>query len=245
MFRIAIIDDDKDFLEALAPVLESYIHELEKELSLGTIDVEIIKYSSPDEVVIDVKKRVDMYFIDYCLEKDGGRTGFNVAQRIRDESKKCEIAFITADKTVMQQAFPFKPLGFILKPIDKKLVKEVLHSYFMYHSVNETLDLSTKAVKRVVELDDIVYLDADGRNTMIKLASGEKITIPTQRVNFTTINTARSFCRIHRSTIVNLDYVSYIDRSFSTMVTKTNDRLTIAQQRMTEVAEKYIRYSMC
>ncbi len=245
MIRIAIIDDDKSFSEALAPVLRSCISELEKELSLDTIDVEVICYSSPDEVVIDVKKRVDMYFIDYCLEKEGGMTGFHVAQRIREESTKCEIAFITADESVMSQAFPFKPLGFIVKPPEKKCVKDVLRSYFMFHSVNDRIDLSTKKCAMVVELNDIVYLDADGRNTTVKLASGEKVTVPTRKVNFTKINLARSFCRIHRSTVVNLDYVDYIDRSFSKIVTKTNDTLFIAQQKTAEVAEKYTKYTLC
>lgn len=100
MPRIYVVDDDKDFAEAVAEVLklEGYEVELEHDSARALDGVRDLQ---PDAIVLDV------------MFPENPSAGFEVARRVREDFPNIPILLLTA----VNQEFP---LGFSDKDIDSK-----------------------------------------------------------------------------------------------------------------------------
>ena len=98
---ITIIDDDQDFAEAIAAVLESAGHEVDLQLT-PSAGMASLKAKKPDLAILDV------------MFPENPTAGFDTAREIRKDEKLKDIPVIML--TSVNQEFP---LGFSDKEIDK------------------------------------------------------------------------------------------------------------------------------
>ncbi|OCX54285.1 hypothetical protein BEL04_08485 [Mucilaginibacter sp. PPCGB 2223] len=160
---------------------------------------------------------VDVMFLDIQMP---GITGLSFLKSLKNPPK---VIFTTAYADHAVEAFELEALDYLLKPITferflksvQKAVPQKEGQEISSSRQDENPYLFLKVNKRLVKVGhaDIIYVEA--------LGDYLKIFTPTQTlVTYMTLNKleallpAAKFARIHRSTIINLDHIQFIEGNF-------------------------------
>lgn len=111
MYKILIVEDEKDLALALAIRLRSRGYDTQ------------VTHDAMMGVTMAVRERPDLVLLDIAMPAGGG---FTVAERLRNNANtgSVPIVFITASKQPETQAraLAFNPAGFFEKPFDTELL---------------------------------------------------------------------------------------------------------------------------
>ena len=203
MINIAICDDERDVLKAIAKITEASIitTEYDAEVKLVT--------TSQKDIYNGIKEHtIDVLFLDVDFN-NGGKNGIDFALELRKINKDFKLIFLTAHFEYAMLAYKCKTFDYILKPVDidkmvaviKRLKDEVTNSDLGLFKVNKDYVVRTK---------DILFIE---RNK-------SKATVYTKDSTYETcfsLNSIKqelpaSFLRVHRSYIVNSEQISKIDK---------------------------------
>jgi len=164
------------------------------------------------------KLKPDMIFLDIHM---GDGDGFDLLDIISDGSVK--VVFTTASKDHAIQAFQFEAVDYLLKPVDPELltasiqkVKALLDSSakkldpIAGHSAKpQTIALNTQEEIRILNLADIIRLEAMGNYTTFHTGEGKVLVTKTLK-EFEKI-LSDDFIRVHQSHLVNRNHIkSYV-----------------------------------
>ncbi|MFV8226561.1 LytR/AlgR family response regulator transcription factor [Christiangramia aquimixticola] len=222
--RALIIDDEELARKRVSNLLEE-VDEIEVigECSNGRNAIERINSDKPDLVFLDINMK-DM-------------NGFEVLKKV-EIAPKPVIIFVTAYDNYALKAFDAEAFDFLLKPFKDerffKTIKKVLETskpeaeenfekrlvefFHLYSGGNLKLNAVSKIpVKQgnrtsLVDPKDIMYIQASGYYAEI-YTSEKKFVLRESLNNLAGILENASFIRIHRSTIVNLNFVHEIVHS--------------------------------
>jgi two-component system LytT family response regulator len=81
-------------------------------------------------------------------------------------------------------------------------------------SYDQKIFLSDNQISRFIKISEIVIITADADYTNIFLKDGTKIYIRRLLKEWNNLLPDRNFIRIHRSTLVNLEYIEKVDKWF-------------------------------
>jgi two-component system LytT family response regulator len=213
-----IIDDEKLARDLLKEYLENYPEiEVLGEADQGTEAVEKIDKLKPDIVFLDVQMP--------------GMTGFDVLEDIEHEPY---VIFVTAYDQYAIKAFEKNAVDYLLKPLDEErfrnAVNRALKRKTLEHSSIEDLLSSMKSERKGtydthifvqkseklfnLPVDEIVYLEASGDYTIITTKADQFVS-SSGIGKLEEILNPEVFIRVHRSTIVNVNYLKEIERHFN------------------------------
>src|SRR5882672_4048194 len=183
-----IIDDEKLARELLTEFLESFPDiELAGEASNGT-----------DAVALIDKLKTDLIFLDVQMP---GMTGFDVLDAI---DHKPYVIFTTAYEQYDIQAFEKHAVDYLLKPLDAErfriAVDRALKRKKMEAGDLEDLLGSLQPVRERASYESHIFVQK----------SEKLFSLPVEEI----MNPDR-FIRVHRSTIVNINYLKEIERHFN------------------------------
>lgn len=213
-----IVDDEKLARDLLKEYLENYPEiEVLGEADQGTEAVEKIDKLKPDIVFLDVQMP--------------GMTGFDVLEDIEHEPY---VIFVTAYDQYAIKAFEKNAVDYLLKPLDEErfrnAVNRALKRKTLEHSSIEDLLSSMKSERKGtydthifvqkseklfnLPVDEIVYLEASGDYTIITTKADQFVS-SSGIGKLEEILNPEVFIRVHRSTIVNVNYLKEIERHFN------------------------------
>ncbi|MEZ4987753.1 MAG: response regulator [Saprospiraceae bacterium] len=234
MIRTLIIDD-----EALAR------QRLRKLLSARE-DVAILQECSNGQAAIDAitTHKPDLVFLDIQM-KD--MTGFDVLSKVPRPDWPMTI-FVTAYNEYAIQAFDIFAFDYLLKPfkderfyrsLDKaaealqqkqqqahieRLNQLIAHLQREQHQKPEPLALKQGSKISLVQPDDIRYVEASGYYIEVFVQDNKRLLLRESMTNMMEILEGEQFIRIHRSTIINTDYLAEIQHTGAgDLVTKMKD----------------------
>jgi len=234
-----VVDDEISNTTLLVQYLKKYC---------PLIDVVGVANTKADAIALINELKPKLIFLDIILDEGNG---FEVLDEI--SHNKYKVIFITSHIEYAIKAFKFSAIDYILKPLKvKDLVVGVnsaikdIEKYFytsneqietLNNSINDKTKLNFIAVPSVdkiefVKLEDLVYLQSDGRYTIFFLKDGSKMVASRNLGEYESIIDKTKFFRIHNSYIVNLRYVVSInkrDGSYCEMITRVS--LPIAKRR--------------
>ena len=218
----AIIADDEPELR----------HELERLLHRLWPELEIVAKAETGDQALDYALRLnpDIAFLDIKMP---GLNGLEVATKLGGVSR---VVFITAYDSYAVDAFEQNAIDYLLKPIkeerllrtitkiksqtgklDSDLLNDVIDS--IRASFLETKPKYLKWVKvlkgdtvHMINIDDIVYFEADNKYTSVHVVDNEYI-IRTPLAKLEEVLDGSQFWRVHRSVIVNADFVKTAKRT--------------------------------
>jgi len=153
------------------------------------------------------KLRPDMIFLDVHM---GDGNGFDLLDIITDGSVK--VVFTTASKDHAIQAFQFEAVDYLLKPVDPELLGLAIDKVKALHisspdpqastrAVPATIALNTQEEIRILNLADIIRLEAMGNYTTFYTAEGKILVTKTLKEFEKTLSD--DFIRVHQSHLVN------------------------------------------
>ena len=238
-----IIDDEQIAREVLQNYLKKYCPQV---TVLG--EAQNIKEAVP----LIEKTHPQLVFLD--VEMPYGNA-FDVLEATAHH--QFETIFITAFSEYSIQALNRSASYYILKPIDIQelilAVNKVQETILQKESINrneillqniklkpekQQLIIPTLSGFEVVKIDQILHLEADGNFTQIYLNDGTKKMVCRFLKHFEDL-LSHPFVRVHRSHIVNIDYIVAYQKGNGGVITLNNKKEIDVSPNYKEVFLKY------
>jgi len=245
--RTLIIDDESPSREALRHYLTKYCPEV---TVVGEADgvasaLEAIRLHQPELLFLDI----EMPF----------GNGFDLLEQL-PEGHQLEVIFVTAYEQYALRALRMSAAHYLLKPVDiDELIGAVTRvqdrvGLKQQGRVTQTLLENLRAEPaapperlalplidglEIIRPGEITYLEAADNFTTFHLTDGRKLMICRKLKFYEALLEPAGFCRIHRSSIVNLAVVRRYHRGKGGAVTLTDGtELTVAAARKGELLER-------
>ncbi len=214
MIKTIIVEDEQSDSDLMINLLEEYeaidIVAAEREIESG---IAAIIFHKPDLIFLDI----NIY----------GRLSFEILDAVNKYKLRPKIVFTTAYNNYMNRAFKYAAFDYLLKPVDRNELKETIRrfkasykqyefsrSYEMLKSIMRKIIFGTAEGFEVVNPEDIVYISSvKGQSyAEVYLKNGDNIVITKNIGEVTKMLPESIFFRIHRSYILNLNYVKKVNR---------------------------------
>lgn len=213
-----IIDDEKLARDLLREFLESFPDiEIIGECAKGNEAVEKIDKLKPDLVFLDVQMP--------------GMTGFDVLEEIDHEPY---VIFTTAYDQYAIKAFEKNAVDYLLKPLDEERFRVAVNRALKQKELEQSnigdLLESLRGERKTsydshifvqkseklynLPVEEIVYLEASGDYTIISTKADQFVS-SSGIGKLDEIMNPDTFIRVHRSTIINLNFLKEIERHFN------------------------------
>ena len=215
MTKICICDDDEAFTVDLKNIISLYGRYQKRDIEIDTF------FSGTDMLECVEKNTYDIVFLDIEL---GSIRGFDIGHKIRNEmgNEKTQVVYISAKTNYAMELFETRPLNFLVKPLKEKAVFEVLDTYYrLFGSKNEYLHYRWMKKDCVINQNDIIYIQSMGRKLLVKTI-GEDIEFYSKLTDIMKQLDKNKFCQVHKSFVVNGNYISRYTSDSITMCNDTN-----------------------
>lgn len=208
--RTLIVDDERYAREELTYLLEQFP------------DVKLVGEAESGEVAIlkALQLQPDVVFLDIEMPK---MNGLEAAKALVELKKVPLIVFATAYPEFAAEAFRINAVDYLLKPYDEEQLKQTIDRIekrlYPTTSANHSETIGKLAVEADGEItyilpQSILYIYRDEKVTKI-ITSTKGYEIRTTLKELESRLEPFSFFRIHKSTLVNLRYVSRISPWFN------------------------------
>lgn len=241
--RAIIIDDEARARSALETMLSLFHPEV------------VVCASCPDvpQGVLAINKhQPDVVFLDIEMP---GYSGFELLDFIPQPN--FAIVFITAYSEYALRAFEVSAVDYLLKPVTEQTLGQAIGKVgklVEQHQMREKLstlaeNMRGEGIRRIalpvaegllfVETDHLLILTAEGSYTNVTLLNSSRLIISKKLGYFEEILASRpNFFRIHRSHVVNLNYVKKYHRFDHTLLMDNGTLLPIAKDRRSEFEKR-------
>ncbi|MCR5213517.1 MAG: LytTR family DNA-binding domain-containing protein [Eubacterium sp.] len=229
LISIAVCDDDHSYHE----LIESYCNDFFQEIG---VEYEFTSYYSGEDILNENEKDIDLLFLDIEM---GGINGIETMKRIESMPNIHRIIFISCHVELIEDAFGYKPIGFMVKPLDKDKIYKKLGELYNKMLSDSFIEFSDMDSNNLFRKSDIIYIKAVS-NYIILITNKEERTITCTLKKCAEQVNGNPFVRIHKSYIINLGYVKKIS---STQVFLKNDTVfPIGRSYLATLKKEYQRY---
>jgi len=238
MLKALLVDDEKNVTEALSQMLALYHPEIEVCACCHTLAsaVTAIKEHEPALVLLDIEL--------------GAESGFDLFTHF--PQPRFKVIFVTAHQQYAVQAFRFAALDYLLKPVHSDLLAEAvkkttetidrekinlnidsfLHNIKTSSKKDKKIILKTAESIHLVNLNDILYCEANGGYTNFYMADKTRIMVTTTMGTYEDLFEDSDFCRIHQTYLLNLAHFKRYDKTDGGMVVlKDGTKLPVATRK--------------
>ncbi len=228
--KIAVCDDEK----VQCTLLSDYLGDWGRGRGILT---EVICFPSGESLLFAWEEEVfDLLILDIEM---GGISGMALAEKIRKENEDIPILFVTGYDEYMAQGYEVAALHYLLKPVHREKLFEVLDGLQRRKKPEEKLPFPTSGGYILLPASQIWYVEAMGHDCLLCTA-GEKSHIRTSIGEvLKMLGDKKEFVRCHRSYVVNLQHIGAIVRA--EVVMDDGTRLPISRRVHKEVNEAFIR----
>lgn len=173
-----------------------------------------------DSALIEIEKHnPDVIFLDIQMP---GKSGFDLLNSMDVTAK---VIFVTAFDEFAIRAFEINALDYLLKPINPERLQDSIERLEQNKNEEESnlnllnfddhLLLNINSKLKFIKIDSIVSISAAGDYSNIVYADGKKgLTLKTMK-EWEKRLPPKYFCRIHRSNIVNLNFIEHLEEWFN------------------------------
>lgn len=217
--RSVIVEDELSGLKNLVIKIERSCPDVEIVATASTFDTAVKEIQS---------KKPDLIFLDIRLDK---MTGFDLLQILTHIP--FEVIITTAYGEYGVEAVRANAVDYLMKPIkDKELIDAVGRARNKLKDRKQPISriaLPTKEGLKFLMVDEIVYAEAESNLTEIKLFNNRSFWVTKTLAEIEKKLARHPFFRIHRSYLINLDYIESYTRNDHTVTMTNGDLLTVAR----------------
>ena len=221
MISCVIIDDEFNARETLEKIINRYFNDkIHVVFSAESVKegVDAINRFKPELVFLDVEMPIE--------------NGFKLFDYINTIS--FDVIFTTA-----YAQYAIEAIKYALKRIERKQIymnNQVRIETLLYNLNNESdsfnkVALPTNTGLRLEKLNNIMYCVADENYTNIFLVKKDKFLVTKTLKSIEEMLPAANFFRIHKSHIVNLNYIKTFNKSENTITLDDGTSLDVAMRR--------------
>jgi len=193
--KIAVCDDENN----VSAELKRYIYEYARE---HKFDVSVTEYHCADDL-ISANIQYGLIFLDHFMP---GTNGLDAAKLLRSRGDSCDIVFLTSYSDIVFETFDVDTFRFMQKPLGRQELDKVLNAFYKPLINNQSIILKIDGTMRNIKFRDIIYVEADGKFSKVYLVNECLAFKKTMSVIEKSLQKSLFF-KLHRSFIVNLDYI--------------------------------------
>lgn len=231
--NIAICDDNK--LDALTArkVIRNTLNSLNKKA-----DIEY--YSNVESIqnkLFKKKEPLDLLILDIDMP---GSSGLELAEKLRESNLKLLIIFLSNYEEFVFKAIEFQPFRYIRKTKLEIEMPIAIQSFINIIRINsdKQLVLNTDDGEMRVMVSDIMYFETDGRKLSICLNNDRKLLVNKTIIELRDMIAKEKFIPIHRSCVVNADYVKKMHDTILTM--KNGQQLVVSRRKYKDIKRQIL-----
>ena len=231
--KVAICDDEVVFLNKMEELLKSNndIESIEKYNDIGKLYRNLLSGEVYDVIFMD---------IEWNLPNSNGT---HFAAKMNERNPEIQIIYVTAYNDRFSQAIFWEPTnlcGYLVKPVKEDNLTVLLDKAKrnIARIKKDKLVIQYKGVTETLHRNHIIYVESKAHTLFIHTLT-EKITVYDKLDEYEK-KLRDSFVRIHKSYLVNMDYVKRIESLEVTL--KTEEILPASKSRVQEAKNKYFKY---
>lgn len=214
--RILLVDDEPEARELLGFMLA------------GKEGISIVGAAgNVDEAIVLMKKEhPDLVLLDIQMP---GKDGFHFIEQVHRSGEDPGIIFVTAFEHYAIQAIRNSVFDYILKPVHQDELEQAIERFRRQEKKGREQDirklvdalhdqgptrikLNTRSGYVLIDPSEVVYCEADGNYTHLQLSRGNTELITQNLGAIEKILNGSAFFRASRSYLVNLNYLTRVDR---------------------------------
>lgn len=221
-----IVDDEPLAIQNLRCSIKDHFDDMELIGTASSVKEaeRIIQVSEPDLVFLDIEMPEE--------------NGFALLEKF--PQRNFSVIFVTAYSNFALQAFRASATDYLLKPLDEEALiaavekvrinpfkqtqqaQDKLLQAFIQQKTIDKLAIPSANKHTIVNLDDILYLEADNNYTIVHLADKSKLIASFTLKNFEDVlKGVEAFVRSNKSYIINQMYIKELQQKNGGMVTMT------------------------
>ncbi len=210
-FSVLIVEDDLSFAIELDMLIQEIGYQVKGRVDNSAEALEMLLLDPPDLVLMDIQIK-------------GRQSGIEVAERIKD--KEIPILFISSmeEKGTYERARATNFVGYLVKPVSKFSIRtaielaiknikggqQVVNSKGAVYSSKDFLFFKKKGVFYKIVIKDILYIQADGDQTITHTKEQRYTSFLSLRA-LSELLTTPNFIQVHRSYLANISKATSID----------------------------------
>ena len=228
MFKSIIIEDESKAAELLGEM----IHEIEPRIRIIDTCADL-----PSAVKSIRKHAPDLVFLDVELPIYNGLQLLNF---FNPDEIKFRIIFTTASHQHAIQAFNMSAVDYVLKPIQYDKLTNAIQKFIdnqgkgeqanygalkdnYFSNGNKKIVVPLMNGFEIIKLKDILYIKAEGSYAHIHQENGSSLTVSHNLKYYEDIFSGEmNFIRVHRSYLVNINFVKRISRNDGAILVMEN-----------------------
>jgi len=232
--KAIIVDDELFGRENLKKIIQTYCHEIEV---LGCADSvvsakKLVSVHQPDVVFLDITMPVLDGF-DFLKEYD---------------APHFMVVFVSAHEEFGINAVKAGAADYLLKPVNIKELKQTVKKLLLLQSSRAKDEILFDADKlvlpashgfHVLRVDDIIRLEAEGSYTKVFVKGGRDTMVSRTLKDFEDTIPKEKFFRIHKSHLINLNFVKeYSNAGGSSVTMADGSRIEVSRRKAPEFIQK-------
>jgi two-component system LytT family response regulator len=198
------------------------------------------------EVINNLKP--DLLFLDIQLS-DG--TGFDLLNKLEFTG---EIIFVTAYDEYAIRAFEINAVDYLLKPISNKRLKDAIEKLNKKLSTDSNVNIvklnyddrlmvTHKKSVNFIKINSIISINASREYSYVYTVEGKEYLTSKSISEWDNKLPDQNFCRVHRSTIINFDFINKINHQVTgtaeVFMQGLSEPLRISRNYFRKLKERY------
>lgn len=241
MFRIAICDDNLEFLDSFEVLVKKYIEPYCNEFSID-------KYTNGVSMLaIHRQAPFNVIFLDIDMPIE---SGLDIAKEFRSSDNRVYIIFVTNHTKYVYDSFEVQPFNYIVKSNNQSFERKlssVIKSLFNHLKQNQIIILDDSKNGCIsVRYNEIKYIESKQHYCVFHINSKktDKTTYKIRKSISELENelTYYDFVRTHKKFVVNLSYILSIDKNNRFVNFKDGTNLSLGPVYKAEVEKRFFDY---
>lgn len=231
--KIVICDDSKSDALAAKEVIKQTLHGLH-------IKAEFDYYSNATDIerkLIIKKEPLDILILDIDMPEI---SGIELAERLRANNLKLIIIFLSNHEEYVFKAIEFQPFRYIrkikLKAEMPLAIKAAARSIELQRDKQIVLNTDDGEIR--VMISEIIYFETERRKIAIHLQNGGKLLVNKTISQIQEEISNEKFIMIHRSCIVNANYISNMKDSI--IYLKNGEQLLASRRKFKDIKQQVL-----
>lgn len=239
-----LVDDEKNSREVLSNLLEKFFPDI---ALLGEAE------NVEDAFKLINTKKPQLVFLDIQMPR---QSGFVLLKKF--EELPFEVIFVTGYDQYAINAIKFSALDYLLKPVEVKDLREAiakakiaLKTKNQVQIINLLRSIDADAIDKKIAVhvgenvkllneNDIIYIEADGRYSVITTKDSERFTTPKYLKDFEEyFGSDSDLIRIHKSAMINVKHIKEYSKGEPCVIQMRNGKeFEVARRKKVEILER-------
>ncbi|MCI9446319.1 MAG: response regulator transcription factor [Lachnospiraceae bacterium] len=237
--KIVVCDDCVKDLQQIERLLKKYM-----EMAAG-IRFDVEKYTDACALYEEISqgRAADVYILDMIMSE---KTGIDIGSVIRQTGSGGVIIYATTSADFALEAYGVHAARYLLKPVSEEHFFEAMDFALSHKKPEKHLlfPIKTKEGTVTVPYTKIEYIENYSRTLNVFLTGQENIRSIFIRKSFDEeikeIAGDRSFLRIHKSFLINMNHVKKLGQG--EVIMESGKRIPISKNRAAEVKREYLMF---